>query len=202
MPAWLPDGRVLAMPPPPPPHRAPSPPPPPPPAWLAPPQPLPQPLPVALEAPSSPAALLLELFPNLPLDIESLVATLGPEEATRVCFELMASHDASSDAPPPDGLNNEAEELGVPEQLAVLQGYFPDAALEDLFEALSMSEGSVDGAIAALVEAESAAQAQAEQRAAAAPPSGKEKEKVAQLRHAYPVCCFLSIKTNSAWLVF
>ena len=139
-----------------------------------------------MEAPSSPAALLLELFPDMPLDIESLVATLGPEEATRVCFELMASDDG--DAPPSDAIAGGDEE-SVPEQLAVLQGYFPDSSLEALFEALSMG-GSLDGAIATLMEAQSAAEAEAElaaAQAATAPPSGKEKEKVAQLRHAYPV---------------
>jgi hypothetical protein len=130
----------------------------------------------------------------MPLDVEALVATLGPEEATRVCFELMeAAEDTSpfSDEPRPG--SGEAEQ-GVPEQLAVLQGYFPDASLEALFEALSLQAGSVDGAIAMLLEAQSAEEAQQEQQvqqeqaeAATAAPSAKEKEKVAQLHQVYTV---------------
>ena len=155
--------------------------------------PVPMQLPVAVDGPSTAAALLLELFPDLPLDMGSLVATLGPEEATRVCFEIMGACD--SDAPPMnDGGSGEGawgpeSEMDITEQLGVLQGYFPDAPLEALFERLSMA-GSLDGAIAACMQEESAAQASAEQQAAqaaSAPPSGKEKEKVSALRHAYPV---------------
>ena len=136
----------------------------------------------------------------MPLDVEALVATLGPEEATRVCFELM---EAAEDAPPSDEPrpgSGEAEQ-GVPEQLAVLQGYFPHASLEDLFEALSLQAGSLDGAIAMLLEAQEAQQEaqqeqqaqQAEAEAAQAAPSAKEKEKVAQLHQVYTVslCSFL-----------
>jgi hypothetical protein len=158
--------------------------------------PVPLVLPVACDGPSTAAALLRELFPDLPLDMDSLVATLGPEEATRVCFEIMGGCDPDG-GPAADGGDGDSfgsrwgleNDMDITEQLGVLQSYFPDAPLEALFDRLNVA-GSLDGAIAACMQEESAAQASAEQQAAqaaSAPPSGKEKEKVSALRHAYPV---------------
>jgi hypothetical protein len=146
----------------------------------------------------APAQFIRDLFPELPLDVETIVAAMGVDEALRICFDLMASDASASDggAEGSWSYSGDGEDMAAHAEgdakLATLQDNFPAMPLEALLSVLELHGGELDAATAELYHQEQAAAAvEAASAAAAAPedgaPRGEEVEKLAQLRDAFPV---------------
>ena len=100
-------------------------------------------------------AFLRDLFPSLPLDMASLVAALGRDEALKFCFDAMAGCDA--DMPPACEAGRQSGENDWEHLVMVLCTQFPGLEANTCAAALQDAGGELEVAAAALQRAAPAA---------------------------------------------